>query len=36
MGTWAQEWFELNPEDSDPGFLLHSWCERYLAVDLVP
>lgn len=36
MGTWAQEWFELNPEDSDLGFLLHNWCERYLAVDQLP
>lgn len=36
MGTWAEEWFELNPEDSDPGFLLHNWCNRYLAVDQLP
>lgn len=36
MGTWAEEWFDLNPEDSDPGFLLHNWCHRYLAVDLLP
>ncbi len=33
MGTWAEEWFERNPQDSDPGFLLHNWCHRYLAVD---
>lgn len=36
MGTWAEEWFDLNPEDSDPGFLLHNWCHRYLAVELLP
>lgn len=36
MGTWAEDWFELNPEDSDPGFLLHNWCNRYLAVDQLP
>lgn len=36
MGDWAEEWFELNPEDSDPGFLLHNWCHLYLAVDLLP
>ncbi|MGB3829051.1 MAG: winged helix-turn-helix transcriptional regulator [Ornithinimicrobium sp.] len=36
MGTWAEEWFELNPEDSDPGFLLHNWCHRYLAVERLP
>ncbi len=36
MGTWAQEWFELNPEDSDPGFLLHNRCQQYLVVDRLP
>lgn len=36
MGDWAQQWFELNPEDSDPGFLLHNWCHQYLAVDRLP
>lgn len=36
MGDWAEEWFELNPEDSDPGFLLHNWCTRYLAAELLP
>lgn len=36
MGNWAQEFFELNPEDSDPGFLLHNWCHRYLNVDSLP
>lgn len=28
--------YQLNPEDSDPGFLLHNWCHRYLAVELLP
>ncbi|MDN5768388.1 MAG: helix-turn-helix transcriptional regulator [Humibacillus sp.] len=36
MGTWAEEWFELDPTASDPGFLLHSWCQHYLALDLLP
>lgn len=36
MGTWAEQWFELDPADSDPGFLLHNWCHRYLAVDRLP
>ena len=36
MGTWAEEWFELDPESSDPGYLLHNWCHRYLDVDRLP
>ncbi|MGB3184718.1 MAG: winged helix-turn-helix transcriptional regulator [Ornithinimicrobium sp.] len=36
MGDWAQRWFELSPQDSDPGFLLHTWVTRYLAVDRLP
>ncbi|CAN5424434.1 winged helix-turn-helix transcriptional regulator [soil metagenome] len=36
MGDWAEEWFELAPEDSDPGFLLHTWIARYLEVDKLP
>ncbi len=36
MGSWAEEWFELDPEDSDPGYLLHSWCRQTLAVDRLP
>ncbi len=36
MGTWAEDWFDLDPEASDPGFLLHNWCHRYLAADRLP
>lgn len=36
MGTWAERWFELDPADSDPGFLLHNWCRRYLAREELP
>ena len=35
MGVWAEQWLELDPTDSDPGFLLHNWCHHYLAVDLL-
>ena len=36
MGTWAEDWFELNPADSDPGFLLRNWCDTCLVVELLP
>lgn len=36
MGDWAESWFELDVEDSDPGYLLHHWCHDCLAVDLLP
>lgn len=36
MGDWAESWFELDPEDSDPGYLLHNWVHRYLVLDLLP
>lgn len=36
MGSWAEEWFELDPEDSDPGFLLHSWCHETLDTSRLP
>jgi len=36
MGTWAEQWFELDSEDSDPGYLLHKWCQLSLDVDRLP
>ncbi|MGB5952654.1 MAG: helix-turn-helix domain-containing protein [Ornithinimicrobium sp.] len=36
MGDWAQEWFDLTDEDSDPGFLLHAWISRHLVLGNLP
>lgn len=36
IGTWGERWLELGPQHVDPGFVLNSWCNSYLATDLLP
>ena len=30
LGRWAEEWVELLPEHTDPGFALWAWCQVQL------
>lgn len=36
IGNWGERWLEVAPEHADPGFVLDSWCNRYLATDKLP
>lgn len=36
VGTWAEHHLELQPEHCDPGFLLYTWCQSYLAYEHLP
>lgn len=36
IGSWGERWLEVAPEHADPGFVLNSWCNRYLATDNLP
>ena len=36
LGTWGERWMELAPEHLDPGVVLNSWCQFYLAYDALP
>jgi len=36
LGAWGERWIELAPQHLDPGMVLHSWVNWYLAGDLLP
>jgi DNA-binding HxlR family transcriptional regulator len=36
LGTWGERWIELAPEHLDPGMVLHSWVNWYLAKERLP
>jgi DNA-binding MarR family transcriptional regulator len=36
LGTWGERWMELAPEHLDPGVVLHSWVNWYLAMERLP
>jgi DNA-binding HxlR family transcriptional regulator len=36
LGRWGERWIELAPEHLDPGMVLHSWVNWYLASDRLP
>lgn len=36
MGNWGERWLDVTQEHSKPGFILDSWCKRYLAIDELP
>ncbi len=36
LGTWGERWIELAPEHLDPGMVLHSWVNWYLARERLP
>lgn len=36
MGLWAERWLDVTDVDAEPGYTLHSWLSRYLAVEQLP
>lgn len=36
MGRWGEEWLDVTPRHSDPGYVLNSWVKTYLATDRLP
>lgn len=36
LGEWGERWLEVAPGHADPGYVLNSWCNRYLAIELLP
>ena len=36
LGSWGERWIELAPEHLDPGMVLHSWVNWYLARERLP
>lgn len=36
LGVWGEVWMEVRPAHSEPGVILWSWCQVYLARDRLP
>ncbi len=36
IGMWGERWLDLGPQHVNPGVVLNSWCNWYLATDRLP